>query len=355
MVEEINERNKTIHEALNLLHKGAYRNCLFANDCAGNVVNAHAVSQAILRTIQDNGHVKSPQVKPEQDEGGRSLPRVGFNNIGIRQASIGTFACQTHEDAFKKIDTIPMDFDDPGILNLLLYRAVLREIWLLSKIGQLTEWVDEKAPDIYKPTIHPATRLESLLYFRECIRPLLTARHPIEHKPQVQHMVRRVKSDSPILATSSASGGSMLARDDSTGEMIPTKDIRARTGREPYTCWGLTIIPQEKEHMILTSWLEGSPAELYFQHLRTTQGRELEAAVSAVLILFSENWFLNPRVWTAYGTKKQEAILTAFNNFSEMLSGQYSWLNKSEGTPWYEYLNLPNRHQLNLFRYAQAG
>ena len=355
MLEGINERNKTVHEVLHLLLRGEFRKCLFAKDCAGSVVNAHAVSQAILRTIQDNGHVKSPQVKYEQDVDGRSHPQVGFSNVGIKQASIGTFACQTHEDAFKKIDTVPMAFEDPETLNLLLYRAVLREIWLLSKARQHTEWVDETAPHIYKPSIHPDTRLKSLLYFRETIEPVLAERHAIERQPRVRHILQRVKSNSPILATSSASGGSVLARVDQTGELLSPQEIRSKIGMEPYRCWGLTIIPQENEHIVLISWLEGSQAEKYFQHLRTTQGRELEAAVSAELILFSENWFLSPRVWNAYGAKKREAILSAFDNFARMLSGQYSWLDKSERTPWYEYLEIPNRHQLNLFQYDQLG
>ena len=354
MVEEISEINKTVHEALDLLHKGASRNCLFEKGCAGSVVNAHAVSQAILDTIQEGGHLKGPQVKYIQDEKGRSCPHVEFNSVGITQASIGTFACQTHEVAFERIDTIPMDFEDPGILDLLLYRAVLREIWLLSKSENLTDWVDQRAPYIQKPPIHPDTRLESLQYFRECIRPQLKANDPIKNKSRVQHMVRCVKSDSPILATSSASGGSMLVRDPNTGEVLPAMAVRTGMGMEPYTCWGLTIIPQNKEHMVLISWLEGSAAELYFEHLRTAQGKELEAAVSVDLLLFSENWFLSPKVWAAYGAKKQEAIITAFTNFPEMLSGQYSWLDKNEGTPWYEYLKIPNRHQLNLFRYDQS-
>ena len=168
-------------------------------------------------------------------------------------------------------------------------------------------------------------------------------------------MVRGIRSDSPILATSSASGGSVLARDNRTGEFLSPDVIRAQMGIEPYSCWGLTIIPQEYEHTVLISWLEGSQSEKYFEHLRTTQGKELEAAVSAELILFSENWFLSPRVWAAYGAKKQEAILSAFNNLREMQSGQYSWLDKGDKTPWYEYLKIPNRHQLNLFRYNRAG
>ena len=354
MEKGINERNRAFHERLASLHKSEYRNCLFDRDCAEKAVNAHAVSRAILSTIQDKNHLKSPQLEYEQDEQGRSRPRLEFKDVGIRQASIGTFACQTHEDAFKIIDTAPMDFKDPDILSLLLYRAILREIWLLSRIGQFTDWVEERAPHVYLPTLYPDTRLESLLYFREFIRPMLAGRDPTASKNRVRHIVRRVKSDSPILATSSASGGSMLAYDHNRQQMLSAEEIRTRTGKEPYSCWGLTIIPQEKDHIVLASWLDGSQAQFYFQHLQTAQGRELEEAVSATLIFFSENWFLSPRVWTAYGAKKQEAILTAFDNFSEMLSAQYSWLDKKESTPWYEYLNIPNRHQLNLFRYNRA-
>ena len=354
MTEKINEQNRVIHEMLGLLNRGQFRDCLFEQGCTGRVVNAHAVSQSILRSIENENHLKNPQVIYGQDEQGLSHPHLEFKDVGIRQASTGTFACQTHEEEFKKIDTTPMDFDDPEILNLLLYRAVLREIWLLSRTMEATDWVDQRAPHVHRPSLHPNTRLESLLYFRECISRTLTATKPAAAKGKVKHMVRRIRSDSPILATSSASGGSVLAYDNSRKEYLSAGEVRGSMGIEPYSCWGLTIIPQEREHMVLASWLEGSQAQLYFQHLSTTQGRELEEAVSAELILFSENWFLSPRVWDAYGTKKQEAILTAFGNYSEMLEGRYSWLDKEESTPWYEYLKVPNRHQLNLFRYNQA-
>ena len=121
--------------------------------------------KAILRTIQDNGHVTNPRMKYEPDMSGLTRPHVEFNNVGIRQASIGTFACQRHEEAFKKIDTIPMDFEDPEILDLLLYRSVLREIWLLLRVRQFTEWVNETAPHLHMPSIHPDTRLESFAVF----------------------------------------------------------------------------------------------------------------------------------------------------------------------------------------------
>ena len=92
---------------------------------------------------------------------------------------------------------------------------------------------------------------------------------------------------------------------------------------------------------------------MYFEHITKSQGKELEAAVSADLILFAENWFLNPKVWRAYGARKREAIRKAHNN-SDTLYGDgegYYWSNKKANMPWWEHLKVPNRHQLNLFHH----
>lgn len=80
---------------------------------------------------------------------------------------------------------------------------------------------------------------------------------------------------------------------------------------EPYTCWGVTVVPQEREHMVLCSCLKGSFAETYFLHIKEAYERELEVAVSAQLIQFCERWFLNPKVWDEYNKAKREAILIA--------------------------------------------
>ena len=351
MNDQTNEQNKRIFEALGLVHRGTYRRCLFSDDCAARTVNAHSVSHAILSTIQDYDHVIAADIKYRKDEDGRSRPHMGFETVGIRQASIGTFACQTHEDAFKPIDTVPMDFEDPNIRNMLLYRAILREMWNLLRTRDHGDWVDEKAPFLYNPTVHPKQRLQSLSHFRDCVKSLMAEGESFGYKPQVMHLVRRVKSKSPILAASGASGGSVIGTAKATGARLSDEYLRTHVGVEPNTSWGLTIVPQKNEHIVLFSWLEGSQAEHYFRHLRTVQGKELEAAVSAELIVFCENWFLAPKVWAAYRTKKQEAIRTAYDNISELLSHRYGWVDKDDKATWYEYLELSNRHQLNLFRY----
>ena len=51
---------------------------------------------------------------------------------------------------------------------------------------------------------------------------------------------------------------------------------------------------------------------------------------------------------------KREAILIAYDNFSELLSGKYRWRDRGE-QPWHVYADVPNRHQLNMFRYNPSS
>ncbi len=350
----VSEYNRRIHELLNLARKGEHRNCLFTNQCTEKVIDAHSVPRAVLRTIQDDGHVIQPEVKDDKDAEGRSRPAITFNLEGIGVASTGTFACQRHDNVFKEIDTVFMDLEDPNIRNLLLYRAVIREIWRLFALRPSTKSTDQALPSLHRSSIHPETRLKTLFYLRDAVMRSLANRGCTEDMPRVVHMVRRVRSPYPILAASCASGGSMLLQDAQTGELLPDSYARSHLSMEPYTCWGLTIIPQEDAHMALFSWLEGSAAETYFTHVNEVQGSELEAAISAELILFCENWFLRPKVWEGYGATKRDAIWEAYNNVNEMLSGQYMRWDRNPKKPWYEYLKLGNRHQINLFRYDQS-
>ena len=106
---------------------------------------------------------------------------------------------------------------------------------------------------------------------------------------------------------------------------------------------------------MVASWLATSAAETYFKHFKEVQGEELQAAVSAELIIFCENWYLNPRVWESFSQTRKSAIAAAYDNLADLWSGEYVWRDRPDGIPWFEYLNLRNRHQLNLFRHKKAA
>ena len=356
MLERDPRRNERFYKGLSAFGAPRYRKCLFSDECKREVINAHSVSKSVLRSMADNGHVKSPEMRFPKDDAGIAMPDIQMVSEGINNASTGTFACQYHDAHFiDAIDRTPIQADDPYVQDLLLYRAVLRELWLLLATNPKHSEMERDAPHITNfvpPWGHQSMRIESLLYLRRCLGESLGFDRSIVATTPVRHMVRKVRTDYPILACSYAFGGTAvnIEVDFAKGEVTPTGVPARRGGVEPHICWGFTVIPETGEHTVLMSWLEGSMSEDYFAHFRNLSGKELEAAVSAELIVFCERWFLSPKVWEAYNEEKQRAILIAYDNIQELMTGKFRWSDRGKQL-WYEYMGVPNRHQLNLFRY----
>lgn len=333
-----NDQHGNLFESLDRIRRSEYRCCLVEENCTEEAVNAHSVPRTVLRTISEEGYVIAPDTYTSAD--GLELR---FRPEGIGQASIGNFSCQMHDSVFRAIDTTDIDFEDPRICDLIWFRALLREAWLLLRVRPFSEKLD----NLSDPSLRMENRLQSLL---DCIRWLRPSLMSSTMESPANHIVRRVKSEHPILATSYAAGGSTVAYDTQTGRPIPIERLRTLLRREPRECWGFTVIPREKEHVIVASWLNESSASHYFQHFKEVAGKELEAAVSAQLIGFCENWFLSPRVWGSYHDPKKDAIVSAYTNIERLFAGRYKWVQRGKRT-WYEFMDIPNRHQINLFKY----
>ena len=127
MKDQVRDFNKEYHYGLDLLHKGAYKKCLFEHDCTEPTILAHSVSRSVLKSLQHNGEVVAPAIRISKDPSGRSRPNLTFEPEVVTRASTGTFTCQAHDSFFHIIDTGPFDFDNTTLLNLLYYRAVLKE------------------------------------------------------------------------------------------------------------------------------------------------------------------------------------------------------------------------------------
>ena len=354
MISDVNEYNRRFHEILDMMRRGAFNTCLFQDHCTEPVIQAHSVSRAVLAHLEENGHVIRPTGRTEHDEIGRSYPDLMFQREGINRASTGTFACRMHDEVFAEIDTIPIDFGDPRVCDLLFFRAILKEAWQLLRTQRATMWLERDRPLPGPLTTHPNTRLRALLNAMKRIRSWLDSTYEASEDRPVVHLIRRIKTEHAIVAASCAGGGSALAFDQETGREIAPRMVHSIIGKDPNSCWSFTVIPQLAEHVMVASWLRNSVAENYFRHFNEIQGDELQAAVSAELIIFGENWYLNPRIWRSFRRAKQDAITDAYNNFAELQAGRYVWHDREDGRPWFEYLYLSNRHQINFFRYNKA-
>ena len=351
---EVSSFNQRVHQNQRVLQKGTYRHCLFAESCSEEVIEAHSVSRSVLEGLQDDHHVMQFGIRFVVDESGRSCPHFEPTRHGIRQASVGTFVCWSHDRAFATIDTIPMDFTDPRVCNLLFYRAVLKEIWLLLRTRDARMLIEQEDRFPMSLPDQPRTRLRALQELRHRMEPFLMAENHTDSAFPVAHMIRHVKSDHPIMAASYASGGSNLVVHNRTDLELPASAWTARTGEDPNACWGFTVIPQDREHTVLASWVKGSSAENYFRFLNEVDGKELQAAVSAELICFCENWFLHPKVCASYSGTRQKAILSAYDNVPDLLSSSFHWRNTGDQVKWFDHMKIPNRHQINLFRYDRS-
>ena len=296
-------------EGFTLLQKNAFNPCLATKDCNEHSIRAHSVSRAVLMDIQANGHVISPGTKLLGSKSGYSQPAIRFLRTGIRQASTGNFACQLHDGIFTPIDDEAMDFGDGKRLNLLFYRAVIRELWQLLRVQRAVMWLEERMQLPGPQSGHPENRQKALYDLAARLRLLIDTDNSNNRAVQIEHIVRRFKTDQPVVAASCAGGGSELAFDRVTGQELSQNELHSITRREPNTCWGLTVVPRRYEHVVVASWIKDSLATHYFRHLTEVNGRELQAAVSGELIYFCENWFLHPTVWESYGEEKQQAIL----------------------------------------------
>lgn len=348
---EINKRNRELHYYLGLIRKGTYNKCLFADGCPERPIQAHSVSRAILSTIQQDGNVIQPGTRMIKDDAGRSLPDVRFNSAPITLASTGRFACETHDKEFQIIDTPFMDFDNAKVLDLLFFRAMLMEAWtLLRTLKGITHLERQKGQIPTPPSIRHHIRLKAVLDTVNRLKPFISkVNYPSSISP-VEHIVRPVKSNHPFVAGSSAGSGLTRGFYTLTGRELSMHDVHAFTGKVPNVSWSFTVIPQAKNHIVVASLLKGSGVGDYFSHLKNLNGRELTAAISSELICFCENWFLSPKVWESYRDTKRKAIKAAFNNFEELQVGKYTWWDKDK-EKWHDFMDVPNRHQINLFRY----
>ena len=325
------------------------KRCLFSPSCQGQPIQAHTVPRNILKTIQVDNHVIRLAGTPSTDASGNPSQTVEAQTIGINKASTGPFVCKYHEDLFKEIETPEADIHDNHVLDLMMYRASLLELWKLLRVTEpLSKWATPSVP----PPIQPSNKLRAATDLANRLGPrfdpdVRNQRPAIE----IKHLVKTIKTTTPIFAAAQANSSTDVAIHNRTGNTLPIEQTRPVTGREPNCSWSLTVIPRTGHHAVITSYVAGSDAEKYFAHITAANGAELEAAISAEIILFSENWYLNPSVWKAYGHTRRAAILAAYDNFEELVTGQYYYGLNPPPIPWYEFYRIPNRRQLNLFRF----
>ena len=327
------------------------RECLHSQLCREMTVKAHSVPRAILSKMQVNGHVIEPVGKMVKDETGRATNLAIFKQTGINEASTGFFVCRYHDDLFRDIDTPDPDLSDENILNLLMYRATLKELWTQIKVIEHARNASATIPIPIQLT--PDVRLRAILDLTNRLKTQIEGQgnHDQSHTLKIEHIVKHIKTEFPFLAGSSATSSSDVVAQIDSGRVAPLERSRNLTGREPNTSRTITVIPRNKDHVVVISYVQGSYAENFFSHIKGANGADLQEAISAELLVFCENWFIHPAVWRSFSGKRQTAFQQTYDNFEQLVTGEYDFRKKRKNVKWHEFLGITNRHQINLFRH----
>ena len=108
----------------------------FSPCCQGKPIKSHTVPKNILRGIQLENHVIQLTGRLLTDASGEVRQPVKAEKIGINNASTRPFVCRYHEDLFEEIERPDADVRDRRVLDLMMYRSTLLELWNQLKIAE---------------------------------------------------------------------------------------------------------------------------------------------------------------------------------------------------------------------------
>lgn len=313
--------------------------CLVVAGCDNPTVGGHSIPKNLQKGLANqDGDVGMMSVSFD-DNAQRPQAKIVKRGIGV--ASVGGFSCELHDKEFNPVD-MPFDENSHRDMSLLFARAIMYEIWCTENSMANTK-VMPNGDAVIEMRRLPEQR-KALYEARKLVLDCLTTDpEDGDHECRIVHRYKFIKSEHAIIAASAAS-----ARFDRFYDQAGRPMGKEEAGADPNTAWTMSVFPVAGGHTVAISRIRDSLSERFHRHIIHASGRGLEEAVSGHLILFSENWIVNPAIWHKYGHKRQSAVTEAYNNFPELFAEKYPF---NGSGPWWEECGISNKHQINFFRY----
>ena len=338
----MNDREKskrTWGRAVQGLRRREINQCLVVPGCGEPTIGGHSIPKNLQKGLATKDGDVGMMLVSYDDDAQRPAAKMVRRGIGL--ASVGGFSCELHDKEFNPVD-MSFDKNSHRDMSLLFARAVMYEIWCTENSMANTRLMPNGDAVIQIRRLPEQS--QSLYHARKLVLDCLASDPDGDnHVCQVVHDYKFIKSEHAIIAASAASG-----RFDRFYDGAGNQTSKEEAGVEPNTAWTMSVFPVDGGHAVAIGRIRNSLSERFHRHIIQANGKALEEAVSANLILFSENWIVNPAIWDRYGQERQEAITEAYNNFPELLAAKYTF---TDSGPWWEQCGISNRHQINLFRY----
>lgn len=246
------------------------------------------------------GHVTELSIRHVDGE-----PKLGFYDIGVREASVFSGLCGEHDTKlFEPVDKLDFDFRDPRNLFLIAHRAFLRELHaklrMLKTFGDLDrvikelELVSEDGISHAELMVRQQLRiLQDVFLYRALLDDALEA----GRWESMAHIPILLEDQKPTVAMSA---------------MYSLDEIATPTGVARIM---MSALPRDDGVGVVFSFLE-SERELIapaLERFRTATGHYQKYLLSKNILLFCENIFFAPAFIYGLSEEAREAILGAYN------------------------------------------
>ncbi len=276
--------------------------CYYSTNCTGVTIRAHTISKSWMKPLSRAGKVywfSNGGVKGMQLQHLKGVPSL----VSAKVASAHPFCCAEHDKEFNLIDQPNLHNPSSHQLNLMFYRALLRQLHVDTAASK---WLTKY------PLVKWVVALFGVQANSRGLKLLQSACSVVQEaisKPQrsgwrVRHLSRLVKGR-PTLACAAAATWP-----------------RHTGGRG---AWGVTVIPQATGHLVVYHYCTLVPdgtgieedLDKKLSYLRSEimikDERALARRVSYDLLCRCEEFCLAPNVWNSYPEKIREDIRRLFS------------------------------------------
>ncbi len=297
----MNRRTVAALKDLDKSQKQASR-CYYSPNCTGVTIQAHTISKSWMKPLSRAGKVywfSNGGVKGMQLQHLKGVPSL----VSVKVASAHPFCCAEHDKNFNLIDQPNLHSPSSHQLNLMFYRALLRQLHVDTAASK---WLAK----------YPLGRWVAALFGVQAnsrgLKLLQSACSVVQEaisKPQhserrVRHLSRLVKGH-PTLACATA----------------------AAWQRHPGGpgAWGVTVIPQATGHLVVYHFCTLVPvgagikedldkkSSYLCSEIMLADEQALARRVSYDVLCLCEEFCLAPNVWDSYPEKVREDIRRLFS------------------------------------------
>ncbi|MBI3408743.1 MAG: hypothetical protein HY040_10340 [Planctomycetes bacterium] len=286
---EFHERVRTMGRFL----EKPFLGCLFGvEDCAGNPIRSHTLSESWLRRLADDGGHVLQFVLAVEDAGKRP---VGFKPkvVGVGEATTFPGFCQEHDDSLFACVEKEAFVASPRQLACLVYRSVCQEICVKHQMLKCN--LPANSPDFFAEKATGQFRLFLELMKRKLrIEEMLR----LDKYALESYVVEFERTPTFLVATT----------------FLPYVTFTGRELERRMDWVTLTILPGSKGGFVVFSWDKASPknGSLLLKSLKALPNQLVTSGILHLALEVSENLVVSQKWWDSLPEVEQSRMLIRF-------------------------------------------